>query len=81
MPITQEIKELLRQYGADEANITINLDLGLTILVYQHEESLPDQFPGDELARKIATLCLGSEAPITPPIKGMEGYALQDLPG
>ena len=80
MPAALEIKQLLEEYGSDQAVITVDIENGLQILVYPSEEQEFSKFQGDDLAHRIATLCLGTEAPITAPIPGMFGYELKELP-
>ena len=80
MPAAQEIKELLEIYGGDQATITVDVEHGLQVLVYPSEAKEFSRFQGDELAYRIATLCLGGEAPKMTPVQGMFGYELKEIP-
>ena len=82
MSIANAIKDLLVEYKADSASVTIDIEHGLTIYVWPDEErgeTVPT-FRGDSLADKIATQILGAEAPAGEREFGMFSYLLKQIP-
>ena len=80
MSIANAIQDLLIEYKADQAQVTIDIEHGLIVYVWPGDGESVSAFQGEELADKIATQVLGVEAPAGEREAGMFSYVLKELP-